>query len=228
VILRPSIVYGPHSRWCTNLLQKLREGKGVLIEGGKGVCNTTYVDNLVDAIFLAADNERAVGGTFFITDDELLTWGQFIQAHVEMLEPRPILSNLSTAEILSYYREKPGLLASSFTGMRRILVGREFRDMLKEVPLFALIFERLWYMVQNLDDDGRDRLRARLAGSGGAPIRSRGGTAIPDLDTLAIQTGEVFFRIEKARTLLGYEPRIPFSQGIRLTELWLRWANHLS
>src|SRR6202043_1853789 len=73
VILRPSIVYGPHSAWSTRLIAALREHRVTLIDHGRGACNTTYVDNLVDAVFLSIEKERAVGQTFFITDGEEIT-----------------------------------------------------------------------------------------------------------------------------------------------------------
>src|SRR5258707_1548736 len=57
VILRPSIVYGTHSPWSTHLIQAVEDRPAALIAGGHCPCNTTYVDNLVDAIFLAVEKE---------------------------------------------------------------------------------------------------------------------------------------------------------------------------
>src|SRR6266851_8491215 len=61
VILRPSIVYGPYSSWSTRLIQEMKDRQAALIDGGNGACNTTYVDNLVDAIFLAVERDQGVG-----------------------------------------------------------------------------------------------------------------------------------------------------------------------
>src|SRR3989442_1543127 len=91
VILRPSIVCGPFSAWSTRLIENLRDNRVVLIDDGRGSCNTTYVDNLVDAIFLSLENEQAIGHTFFITDGEAITWGDFIRAHIAMLQNKPQL-----------------------------------------------------------------------------------------------------------------------------------------
>lgn len=227
VILRPSIVYGPYSRWCTQLATRLRQGDVVLIDDGRGICNTTYVDNLVDAVFLALENERAIGEVFTITDGEAVTWGQFIRAHAEMLEPTPVLPNVSSEKILTHYKAQPGLWAGSVQGFRKIMVSREFREMMKQIPVFQRIIQRLWYSVQDLDEERKERLRLRLSGAPDVPPARANGLPIPDLDTWALQTGTVFYQIEKARRLLGYKPRIPFAQGIRFAEQWLRFANYL-
>jgi nucleoside-diphosphate-sugar epimerase len=50
---------------------------------------------------------------------------------------------------------------------------------------------------------------------------------MPDEVDFATQTGSVFFRIDKARKILGYEPRVPFRQGIALVERWMRHANYI-
>ncbi len=34
-------------------------------------------------------------------------------------------------------------------------------------------------------------------------------------------------RTDKARRLLGYEPRVSFEHGMRLTSQWAAWANLL-
>jgi nucleoside-diphosphate-sugar epimerase len=56
---------------------------------------------------------------------------------------------------------------------------------------------------------------------------AQNGRYIPDGVTFATQSTTVFFSIEKAQKLLGYKPRVPFSQGIDLVEQWLRFANYL-
>lgn len=228
VTLRPSIVYGPYSRWCTRLIQALGHGTGILIDGGTGVCNTTFVDNLVDSIFLSIERQEAIGESLFVTDGEHVTWADFIGAHAAMITPRPILANISSAEIIEQYKSRPGLWRSSWIELRRLLYSREFRGMAKQIPLFDSLFQRLWYYFQSLTEQQRERLRMRIEGSKSSKQNTRiHRQSNPDLDTLAIQTGTVLFSIDKARRILGYEPRVRFSEGMRLTERWLRFANYL-
>ncbi len=228
VILRPSIVYGPYSRWDTGLVEALRHGNGTQIDNGSGLCNTTYVDNLVDSIFLSIERQEAVGESFFITDGEKVTWGDFIAAHAAMMAPKPKIANISSEQIMNHYKSQPGIWSSSWRATRRLLGSREFRDMAKQIPVLENLIQRLWYYFQSQSEERRDRLRKRIEGSKSSNRRNRGHQIqFPNLEVFAIQTGTVLFSIGKARRLLGYEPRIGFSDGMKLTESWLRAANYL-
>jgi nucleoside-diphosphate-sugar epimerase len=256
VVLRPSIVYGPFSGWCTQLIQKLRSGQAALIDSGQGACNTTYVDNLVDAIFLSADNPQAPGQAFFITDGERLTWGDFIQAHAGLLEEKQTLADISSNEIHAYYRSQPGVVAASIKEAANI-----FRNggSIRRIPIAQQAREYIWESVGSMNKERRDQLRNARVALFNAPIVGRalrsmwrkmvpgdeeesaeprsnhdtGESAqpaprpIPDYDFWQEQTGSVYFSIEKARKILGYEPRIPFPEGMRRVQEWLKFANHI-
>jgi nucleoside-diphosphate-sugar epimerase len=227
VTLRPSIVYGPYSRWCIKTVENLCQERVALIDGGEGVCNTTYVDNLVDAIFLALENDSAVGQTFTITDAEMVTWGDFVRAHASMLAHAMTIPEVSSEAVLAFHRAKPGLLKASTKETARIIAGPEFRELIKRIPLGDRFITWAWYRMQNLDDKAKDRLRIWRSEISSAAAKNQNGTPFPDLVTWQIQSSKVSFSISKARTLLGYEPRVPFAKGIRLTEEWLRFANYL-
>ena len=229
VVLRPSIVYGPYSAWSTRLIADLRARRTVLIDGGRGACNTTYVDNLVDAIFLSLENDRAIGEILFITDGERMTWGDFIRAHTAMMDPSPELREISGNDVLAHYQRQPGLLAGSLRATGEVVRSREFRKLLEHIPLCERSLAMVWRWLQSRSEEEREKLRFRL-GLRGSSVQNGTGhaaPAIPDPVTFATQTGTVFFRIDKARRLLGYEPRIRFSRAIGLVEQWLRFANYL-
>ncbi len=227
VILRPSIVYGPYSAWSTRLIPDLKAHRVCLIDGGKGACNTTYVDNLIDAIFLSLENDRALGQAFFITDGEAITWGEFIQAHIKMLGQEMTLPNLPLAEIQEHYRRQPGMLMGSLKATGQALRSREFRQLLLRIPATKAVLDGLWRWSTSLDEASRDRIRSRVGIRAASPVSNGNQRFMPDADTLATQSTTVYFSIEKARNLLGYEPRIAFDQGIGLVEQWLRFANFL-
>lgn len=50
IILRPGIVFGPRSAWITKFISDLLNGDAFLINYGKGICNSIYIDNLIHAI----------------------------------------------------------------------------------------------------------------------------------------------------------------------------------
>lgn len=227
VILRPSIVWGPYSAWSTRLIPDLKERRVCVINGGNGACNTTYVDNLIDAVFLGFENEKAVGEAFFITDGERVTWGDFIQAHVKMLGEDIALPNLSLEEIREHYRRQPGLVMGSFRAAGQALRSRELRQLLLRIPATKRVLDRIWHWSASLDESSRDRIRARVGIRPAVPATGEIHRAMPDADTLATQSTTVFFSIEKAKKLLGYTPRIGFTEGMARVEQWLRFANYL-
>jgi len=227
VILRPSIVYGPYSAWSTRLIPDLKARHVALIEGGRGACNTTYVDNLVDAIFLSLENDNALGQAFFITDGERITWGDFIRAHMKMMGEPFALSDLSAKQIREYYQSQPGMLISSFQRTKQVLRSREFRELLLRIPASARVLSRAWSWAASLDEESRERLQARIGVLRPSHPAAQNGRYIPDEVTFATQTASVFFCIEKAKNILGYQPRVPFRQGIEMVEQWLRFANYL-
>jgi nucleoside-diphosphate-sugar epimerase len=226
VILRPSIVYGPYSAWSPRLVQNLRQNTVALIDGGRGACNTTYVDNLVDAVFLSLDNDASSGETFFITDGEPITWGDFIRAHVAMLGSQKLLPEISSAEVLTYYKKQPGLLAGSIKATAQVLRSRQFRELLLQIPVTQRMLAGAWGWLESLSEDRRALVRSRLGVQVPAEVAAA-GAPMPDPVDFATQTGTVFFRIDKARKILGYEPRILFHQGTALVEQWMRHANYI-
>ncbi|HWY57550.1 MAG TPA: NAD-dependent epimerase/dehydratase family protein [Terriglobales bacterium] len=227
VILRPSIVYGPYSAWSTRLIEDLREHRVALIDRGTGACNTTYVDNLIDAVFASLENDEAIGHTFFITDGEAVTWGDFIRAHRDMLGHKEELPQLTGQDALAYYKERPGVVAGSLKAANRILRSRELRQLLLQIPVTERTLSALWGRMQSLPETKQQSIRSRVGVLPKSFAPSKNGRFVPDEVTIATQTGTVFFSIEKAKRILGYRPRILFPQGTALVEQWLRFANYL-
>jgi nucleoside-diphosphate-sugar epimerase len=226
VILRPSIVYGPYSAWSTRLVQSLRQNTVALIDGGCGACNTTYVDNLIDAIFLCLDNDASSGNTFFIADGEATTWGDFIRAHAAMLDMRGPLPEIPSEQVRAYYKQQPGLLIGSVKATGQVLRSRQFRELLMQVPLTQRILTGAWGWLESFSEERRQLVRSRLGVRRPAAV-ARGTVPMPDQVDFATQTGTVFFSIDKARKVLGYEPRILSAQGLGLVEQWMRHANYI-
>jgi nucleoside-diphosphate-sugar epimerase len=91
VALRPGFIYGPRDRTVLpRLLAGLREKTVPWISGGRRLLNTIYVGNLIEAAFLAAENPRAVGQVYNLTDGEAVSRQRFIGALCEGLDlPKP-------------------------------------------------------------------------------------------------------------------------------------------
>jgi nucleoside-diphosphate-sugar epimerase len=134
-ILRPGFVYGPRDRTVMpRIIDGLRENRLRYPGGGLTALNTIYVDNLVAAVFLAADNDRAVGEAYNLTDGEFVSKRMFIE-------------KIADAFALPYPTRTPPLwLAWLVTWCAEALARMRGA---KEAPQFN--FTRLKFMGYNLD-----------------------------------------------------------------------------
>jgi len=81
VILRPGFVYGPRDRTVMpRIIDGLREDRLRYPGGGDAALNTIYIDNLIHAIFLAVENDKAVGSVYNLTDGEFVSKRRFVEA----------------------------------------------------------------------------------------------------------------------------------------------------
>jgi nucleoside-diphosphate-sugar epimerase len=229
-VLRPTIVYGPFGFWTVDTVHILREGRMVLVNGGTGICNCLYVDNLVQAMLLAAEHEQAVGEVFHISDAQPVTWREFIEAHAHALGesylPLPGMSVREMAEA----RAAPGgvrLLTSSWKQALRLASDPQMRRALSSIPLVKRSVQAGRSL---LPAPTRRWLGRRLSGES---VLGEPGDIPPRIEPLVLAKDEVkmlttfdnvAFSIEKARCVLGYEPRIGFSEGMRRTAAWIQWA----
>lgn len=102
VVLRPGFIYGPGDQlFLPTVIENLRKGKVILIDGGKKLLNLTYVGNLVEAIELALEKD-VIGQIFNITDGEKITKAAFFNVIADQIGlPHPSKSmSFATAKLL--------------------------------------------------------------------------------------------------------------------------------
>ena len=202
VLLRPAIVHGPRSQWTGGLADQLLAGHAFLADGGNGICNSAYVDNVVHAIVLsgAADADRVDGEAFLIGDAETVTWRQLVAPVASALGidvadlPTPpsaaLLSRRSrpaTSRLLPALRHVFGLLP------RRLAV-----------PLRAAV--------------AAVREERAAAGPGLPPETSR--------ELALLHSCRVRLPYSKAEALLGYRPLVDFEEACRRSIAWLDFAGY--
>ncbi|MBE9207063.1 NAD(P)-dependent oxidoreductase [Nostoc sp. LEGE 06077] len=77
IVIRAGDVYGPGCiPWIVRPLLMMRQKLFAYANEGKGVINHLYIDNLIDAIFLAIQKE-AYGEVFNITDGQETSWKEY-------------------------------------------------------------------------------------------------------------------------------------------------------
>lgn len=87
VVLRVGSVYGPGStQWTLRPAKLARSPLGlVLVDGGRGLLNHVYIDNLVEGIRRAMEHPAAAGGLFNLTDGEPSTYRAFFEHYARMV-----------------------------------------------------------------------------------------------------------------------------------------------
>jgi nucleoside-diphosphate-sugar epimerase len=220
-ILRPGIVFGPFGQWTRIAVKRVSGARPALIDEGLGICNTLYVDNLVDAILLAAEHPAAIGETFFVTDGERVTWREYYGAYANMMARPPHFEAVSSEEVREYWRQQPGLWTASLHQAKSMLLNGKTLKQVARLPLSQWLIDHVAFRL--FADFSKERVRSFL-GISALPITGQVDTPPPDLATLEIESTSVQHSIDKIRNLLGYRPAIDFKDGVRLTEAWLRSA----
>ena len=94
-ILRPTTIYGPRGKAFTvDIAELLRDGWMAYIDSGRAPGGFAYVDNVVDAILLAAESPEAIGQAFNVSDGTGATWAEYATQFASALGCRPPRINL--------------------------------------------------------------------------------------------------------------------------------------
>ena len=150
VILRPGIVYGPRSQWTQRLAEQLRARRGILADGGVGICNAIFVDNLVHAIDRAIFVKEADGEAFLLNDREIVTWSDVIEPIAETFDVKiDTLPTLSSASDLRARRPRRRFMERRFPRRVRTLLERVRKPFRAPAPDLPSDFEYEMALLQS-------------------------------------------------------------------------------
>ncbi len=238
-VVQPTVVYGPFAlAWTVRILNEMTSGRIPLINGGDGLCNAVYIDDLVDGMLRAATRPEAIGECFLLSGGEPVPWHEFYGRYEGMLG-RSATVPMSAAEAIADYEER-------FVKKKRRSVVREAMSILRHEQrvrqrvlssIEGRVFCRAARMV--LPSGVRRSIQRQVAKQNGAvpaPAAVATATAVePEAPIHAMSPSAVRYQaskthvsIDKARRLLDYEPAFDLDQGMQRTEQWARWAGLLS
>ena len=205
VILRPGIVYGPRSRWISDIAEQLLADRACLIHGGEGICNAIYVDNLIAAIQLSLTTDAADGEVFLVGDRERVTWRDL---HA------PIAAALG--------RDLSGIASIDPPHFRRGL-GHSLGALRASKPVQAL----LPLVPAALKLAVKGAIKAATAPPPPSPWQLP-AVAPPTLseELTQLQLCAVQLPSAKAERLLGYRPPVSFAAGMQRSIGWLGFAGY--
>jgi nucleoside-diphosphate-sugar epimerase len=230
VILRPTIVYGPYGPFVTSIVESARE-RGVfsLLDGGSGICNAVYVDDVCDAILAAIETDQGVGSAFFVTGDRAVTWREFNLAFAGMVVPPPQIVSVSSEDVRRHWASQRPSLRSNITALRNLAMSAEVHRQLATVPALRTVISGGKRVAKALLSSERV---AALKDRRGAPLRNEPAagpdTPWPDLGRVTRECMRIEFSNERARTQLGWRPGYDLRAGAAATRTWLEATKRLS
>ncbi len=203
VILRPTIVYGPFGGyWIDRCVEDLRAGNVVLPDDGSGLCNGVFIDDLVDAMFLAATQPNIAGEAFLISGPEPVTWKTFYEAIEDSIGIKALRFQPTT--------QPDDRIGGATAALRRTLADP--KQLVRRVVSPRML----------------GRAKEALPEQVKRPLRSAYGRykkiAPRQISDEFDYASTAHCRIDKARKLLGYDPRYDFESGMALTRAYLEWA----
>jgi nucleoside-diphosphate-sugar epimerase len=226
VMLRPTIVYGPYSFFVTPIVQDARVGRISLIDGGRGICNAVYVDDVCEAIMAALERDDAVGAAFLINGDTRMTWGDFITTFAGMVEGEKTLHDHSLDEIASYWQAKRPRARDSVTAAIRLAASPAFHAQLGTIPPVGKLIRGTKEMVaRRITAEQKMMIKSRLQRrSTATPADDVPALRMPSEGRVVREAYRSWVSNELARTRLGWTPTHSFELGARRTGEWMRFA----
>ena len=226
VVLRPTIVYGPYSFFVTPIVQDAQQGKISLIDGGRGLCNAVYVDDVCDAVMAALDRDDAVGTAFLINGDERVTWRDFITTFADMVEGAKITHDHSLEELTAHWESQRPRARDNVTAAIRLAASPAFHAQLATIPPVGTLIRATKELVtRRITAEQKLSLKSRLAGRRApADVTSM---RLPNPGRVVREAYRSWVSNELAKARLGWTPAHPFALGARRTADWLRFARML-
>lgn len=235
-VIQPAIIYGPYAPWTLFTCNQLLTGRTYLPADADGCCNAVHVDDVVDAAFLAATRDEALGEAFVIAGPDAPTWGDWFRRHQEILGVGSfhVVSSAERWQLVKQERRSRRLLpvlraivndGTAFALVRRLLKARLLELLLKGS---AKVVGDLLFMVPGCGhwDEAVKRFVRRLR----ARARSREATDASgrflanDTWEAALYASRAKVSSAKAHQLLGYQPHYTFETGTAATAEYTRWA----
>jgi 2-alkyl-3-oxoalkanoate reductase len=204
--LRPGVVYGPRSRWISDLATDLFGGRAWLAEGGQGIFNGIYVDNLVSAIVRCLTVDRGAGESYLVGDAETITWAEF-------------------------YRISANFFGIPFDAIRHIERVPEFRKSLRERIGDLVNRPLVQSILPAFPGDLKRATKAVIASWSPSNIAeawsepaSRPSLRITE-EMALLQCCRWKFPHTKATKNIGYQPQVSFVEGMHRSLAWWNFAS---
>ena len=226
-VLRPTIVYGPYSFFVTPIVHDARAGRISLIDGGQGLCNAVYVDDVCEAILAALERDDAVGGAYLINGDTRLTWREFITTFAGMVDGEKTIHDHSLEDIRAHWHAKRPRARDSVTAAVRLAVSPDFHAQLGTIPPVGKLIRGTKELVaRRITPAQKMMMKSRLRGRGTIAVVDEGAPAVamPNEGRVVREAYRAWVANDLAKARLGWTPVHSFQLGARRTREWMQFA----
>jgi nucleoside-diphosphate-sugar epimerase/predicted dehydrogenase len=216
VVVNPTAIYGPGGGLFTEFPARAAHGGYFAwIEDGKGKLNYSFVDNVVDALVLAASRSD-INGRRFIISDGVCTVREFLT---------PILGDRA-ASLPSFTREElESRQASRRPGIRSFvaaLANREMLELVNRTPALALPKRILRHCLGETYEHVK-RLCIERPGTVGQQTPAHADPPVWLAEIFGAFHSE--YCSDRARKELRWEPLVPLHIGEQLSTEWLTFLD---
>jgi nucleoside-diphosphate-sugar epimerase len=212
VVLRPSIIYGPRSKyWSESPARQIVSGTAYLVDQGRGYMNDIHIEHLLDAMLLAAHHPRAANQIYVLQDGYGLTWHDYYRSLCELLGADvKEIANFSWDDVRrssSKFRQYGRWAKDAPRVLRSAVWNDPLKGWLKQAPGFASI------------------RRHMASGKSGVPLNRNGHLPqiVPELEIAVLHTFPQPVVDSKIRRELGFAPRLSFGETMDGLRRWYRF-----
>jgi nucleoside-diphosphate-sugar epimerase len=220
IILCPSNISGPYSYFVLGAVSRLKQNRILLVDEGKNPTNMIHVDNLVEAILVAAASDKGWGERYFVNESEPISWKRFYDDLAAILGVSADFQNVPKSALSMGSLAKQG--GNGITDTLKILVSGEFRNSLSMFPAVKKANAFLYDSFNGLNPSMQKWFRRRLE----RPIRIGKKSEGPNLTDqyVLVQGREVYHSPRKLSQILGFQPILTYHRGMETTAQWIRFA----
>jgi len=205
-IIQPTIVYGPSSWiWTDRIVEQLAYGTVVLPDRAEGNCPAVYVDDVADAIILAAARQEGGCESYIVSGPAPVSWAAFFESYARALGGGSI-RYVPAAELTQEEGKPPG-------GLRALIANP------LQIANWGPVRRAQTIVRRAIGDAPVEKLRALVMN-----LRRRRGPVVfyPNDYEFRLYLSRGICRIDKARRELGYAPAYDFEAGSKPTADYIR------
>jgi nucleoside-diphosphate-sugar epimerase len=215
-------VYGPWGDVFTvDPIRQLKTGIVALPGDGSGITNCTYIDDVIQALLLAAVNDNAVGQTFLVKGPGSVTRKEFLEQYCHMLKDASVrcipLREMRQMQKAAKWNNTKALIPNALSALK---AHEPFKNAVRGSAMFPLI----QLGMKLIGTSRTQKTSTNVQKHGNEPTTVEKPYIFPAEFMIPRLMMKTEFNDSKARTELGYAPVYDLEAGMRVTKEWAKWA----